>query len=164
MPEDQRCWYLDLTTWDPSTPKHHWDIRNGRATLAGDVAHPMTLLFFVTITSLQSENVIGTVPPRNCFGRLSASSYPSGRICTSPLSQPCGPTHPLHCLVHARTLIGPDLRALSPSRCTSSAILALYLTKALTKIPLVPIKYVSHRGRDRCRCSYEDTISGYFPR
>ena len=45
-----------------------------------------------------------------------------------------------------------------------TAILALYLTKALTKIPLVPIKHVCHQGRDRYRCSYEDTISGYFPR
>jgi 2-polyprenyl-6-methoxyphenol hydroxylase-like FAD-dependent oxidoreductase len=42
VPEDKRCWYFDLSTWDPSTPEHHWDTRNGRVTLAGDAAHPMT--------------------------------------------------------------------------------------------------------------------------
>lgn len=42
VPEDQRCWNVDLTIWDPSTPEHHWDARNGRVTLAGDAAHPMT--------------------------------------------------------------------------------------------------------------------------
>ncbi|CZR60097.1 related to monooxygenase [Phialocephala subalpina] len=40
--EDQPAWYFDLTVWDPSLPDHQWDTRNGRVTLAGDAAHPMT--------------------------------------------------------------------------------------------------------------------------
>lgn len=42
VPEDQPAWYFDLTVWDPSLPEHQWDNRNGRVTLAGDAAHPMT--------------------------------------------------------------------------------------------------------------------------
>jgi hypothetical protein len=42
VPEDQPCWYFDLAVWDPSSPEHNWDSRNGRATLAGDAGHPMT--------------------------------------------------------------------------------------------------------------------------
>ncbi|KUJ11661.1 FAD/NAD(P)-binding domain-containing protein [Mollisia scopiformis] len=42
VPEDQPAWYFDLTVWDPSLPDHQWDTRNGRVTLAGDAAHPMT--------------------------------------------------------------------------------------------------------------------------
>lgn len=40
VPEDQPSWYFDLAVWDPSA--HNWDTRNGRVTLAGDAAHPMT--------------------------------------------------------------------------------------------------------------------------
>jgi 2-polyprenyl-6-methoxyphenol hydroxylase-like FAD-dependent oxidoreductase len=40
VPEDQPAWYFDLAVWDPSA--HNWDTRNGRVTLAGDAAHPMT--------------------------------------------------------------------------------------------------------------------------
>ncbi|KAN0102818.1 FAD/NAD(P)-binding domain containing protein [Hyaloscypha variabilis] len=42
VPEDQPCWYFDLAVWDPSLPAHNWDNKNGRVTLAGDAAHPMT--------------------------------------------------------------------------------------------------------------------------
>lgn len=42
VPEDQPCWYFDLAVWDPSLSEHNWDNRNGRVTLAGDAAHPMT--------------------------------------------------------------------------------------------------------------------------
>lgn len=42
VPEDQPCWYFDLAVWDPSLPEHNWDNKNGRVTLAGDAAHPMT--------------------------------------------------------------------------------------------------------------------------
>jgi len=40
--DDQPAWYFDLAVWDPSLPEHEWDTRNGRVTLAGDAAHPMT--------------------------------------------------------------------------------------------------------------------------
>ena len=40
--EDQPAWYFDLSVWDPSLEAHAWDNRNGRVTLAGDAAHPMT--------------------------------------------------------------------------------------------------------------------------
>jgi 2-polyprenyl-6-methoxyphenol hydroxylase-like FAD-dependent oxidoreductase len=42
VPEDQPVWYFDLAVWDPSLPEHKWSTRNGRVTLAGDAAHPMT--------------------------------------------------------------------------------------------------------------------------
>jgi 2-polyprenyl-6-methoxyphenol hydroxylase-like FAD-dependent oxidoreductase len=40
VPEDQPSWYFNLTIWDPNA--HNWDTRNGRVTLEGDAAHPMT--------------------------------------------------------------------------------------------------------------------------
>ncbi|TVY18833.1 FAD-dependent monooxygenase cctM [Lachnellula arida] len=39
---DQPVWYVDMAVWDPSLPEHTWDTMNGRVTLAGDAAHPMT--------------------------------------------------------------------------------------------------------------------------
>ncbi|KAI9650021.1 hypothetical protein NHQ30_000034 [Ciborinia camelliae] len=42
LPEDQPVWYFGLAVWDPREEFHHWDNRNGRVTLAGDAAHPMT--------------------------------------------------------------------------------------------------------------------------
>ncbi|OOQ88356.1 putative monooxygenase [Penicillium brasilianum] len=42
MPEDSEVWYSKLRNWDPSLPNHKWDNRQGRITLAGDAAHPMT--------------------------------------------------------------------------------------------------------------------------
>ncbi|KAF7889253.1 hypothetical protein EAF00_009553 [Botryotinia globosa] len=42
LPEDQPVWYFGLAVWDPREETHRWDNRNGRVTLAGDSAHPMT--------------------------------------------------------------------------------------------------------------------------
>ena len=42
LPDDQPCFYLGLTVWDPSLEGHGWDNEGGRVTLAGDAAHPMT--------------------------------------------------------------------------------------------------------------------------
>lgn len=42
LPVDQAVWYVGLTVWDPSEQRRSWDNRNGRVTLAGDAAHPMT--------------------------------------------------------------------------------------------------------------------------
>lgn len=42
MPEDSEVWYSKLRNWDPSLPEHRWDNQQGRVTLAGDAAHPMT--------------------------------------------------------------------------------------------------------------------------
>ncbi|KAJ6142832.1 hypothetical protein N7471_002285 [Penicillium samsonianum] len=42
MPEDSKVWYSKLRNWDPSLPEHKWNHRQGRVTLAGDAAHPMT--------------------------------------------------------------------------------------------------------------------------
>lgn len=42
MPDDSEVWYSKLRNWDPSLPNHQWDNRQGRVTLAGDAAHPMT--------------------------------------------------------------------------------------------------------------------------
>lgn len=42
LPEDQTVWWAPLTHWDPSEPAHRWSNREGRVTLAGDAAHPMT--------------------------------------------------------------------------------------------------------------------------
>lgn len=36
------AWYGKLRHWDPGDPKHRWDNKGGRVTLAGDAAHPMT--------------------------------------------------------------------------------------------------------------------------
>ena len=41
-PDDSPVWYWKLRQWDPSEPKHSWDNHDGRVTLAGDAAHPMT--------------------------------------------------------------------------------------------------------------------------
>ena len=50
VPEDQPAWYFGLTVWDPSLPEHKWDTRNGRVTIAGDAAHPMTYrMYFLQI-------------------------------------------------------------------------------------------------------------------
>lgn len=43
MPDDSEVWYSKLRNWDPSLPNHQWDNRQGRVTLAGDAAHPMTV-------------------------------------------------------------------------------------------------------------------------
>jgi 2-polyprenyl-6-methoxyphenol hydroxylase-like FAD-dependent oxidoreductase len=42
LPDDQPCFYLGLTVWDPSLPGHGWANQGGKVTLAGDAAHPMT--------------------------------------------------------------------------------------------------------------------------
>lgn len=42
MPDDSSVWYGKLRHWDPSEPDHRWDNHDGRVTLAGDAAHPMT--------------------------------------------------------------------------------------------------------------------------
>lgn len=42
MPDDQPVWRHGMTSWDPSEPNHQWDSKNGRITLIGDAAHPMT--------------------------------------------------------------------------------------------------------------------------
>lgn len=42
VPEDQAAWNFDLSVWDPSLAEHKWDNKNGRVTLVGDTAHPMT--------------------------------------------------------------------------------------------------------------------------
>ncbi|KAL8720319.1 MAG: hypothetical protein Q9225_002806 [Loekoesia sp. 1 TL-2023] len=36
------AWYGKLQHWDPGEPNHEWDNKEGRVTLAGDAAHPMT--------------------------------------------------------------------------------------------------------------------------
>lgn len=41
-PDDASAWYLGLTEWDPGAEGHRWDNRQGRVTLVGDAAHPMT--------------------------------------------------------------------------------------------------------------------------
>ena len=42
MPSDHEIWYGKLRQWDPSEPDHKWNNQDGRITLAGDAAHPMT--------------------------------------------------------------------------------------------------------------------------
>ncbi|KAJ8068410.1 hypothetical protein OCU04_003970 [Sclerotinia nivalis] len=42
LPEDQPVWYFGLAVWDPREESHRWYNRNGRVTLAGDSAHPMS--------------------------------------------------------------------------------------------------------------------------
>ena len=47
------------------TPEHHWDTRNGRVTLTGDTAHPMSHLrpssFLLSVSALltSSERSLG---------------------------------------------------------------------------------------------------------
>lgn len=41
-PDDAPLWYLGLTEWDPGLDGHRWDNHQGRVTLVGDAAHPMT--------------------------------------------------------------------------------------------------------------------------
>jgi 2-polyprenyl-6-methoxyphenol hydroxylase-like FAD-dependent oxidoreductase len=48
LPEDQTVWHFGLTVWDPSEQRRGWDNRNGRVTLAGDAAHPMTYRTFLS--------------------------------------------------------------------------------------------------------------------
>ncbi len=40
--DNTTAWYGKMQHWDPGDPDHGWDNRGGRATLAGDAAHPMT--------------------------------------------------------------------------------------------------------------------------
>jgi 2-polyprenyl-6-methoxyphenol hydroxylase-like FAD-dependent oxidoreductase len=47
LPDDQPCFYLGLTVWDPSLPGHGWGNEGGRVTLAGDAAHPMTYRTYI---------------------------------------------------------------------------------------------------------------------
>ena len=42
MPADQPVWQHGMTSWDPSTRGHRWEMSGGRVTLGGDAAHPMT--------------------------------------------------------------------------------------------------------------------------
>ncbi|KAL8763881.1 MAG: hypothetical protein Q9194_007236, partial [Teloschistes cf. exilis] len=43
LPHDHTsAWYGKLQHWDPQEPGHQWDNKDGRVTLAGDAAHPMT--------------------------------------------------------------------------------------------------------------------------
>ncbi len=41
-PDDSPVWYGKLRQWDPTEPGHSWENHEGRITLAGDAAHPMT--------------------------------------------------------------------------------------------------------------------------
>jgi 2-polyprenyl-6-methoxyphenol hydroxylase-like FAD-dependent oxidoreductase len=56
LPKDQDVWFSMITQWDPSLPEHAWDNKDGRVTLAGDAAHPMTfrksIAFLTCIQSL----------------------------------------------------------------------------------------------------------------
>ena len=38
LPDNNPVWYIDLAHWEPIP----WDNREGRVTLGGDAAHPMT--------------------------------------------------------------------------------------------------------------------------
>jgi len=43
MPDDtSTAWYGKLQLWDPLSPGNRWENHDGRVTLAGDAAHPMT--------------------------------------------------------------------------------------------------------------------------
>ena len=43
MPDDSTTvWYGKLQLWEPQAPGNRWENRDGRVTLAGDAAHPMT--------------------------------------------------------------------------------------------------------------------------
>lgn len=43
MPDDTpTAWYGKLQHWDPLSPGNRWENQDGRVTLAGDAAHPMT--------------------------------------------------------------------------------------------------------------------------
>ena len=42
MPAGTQVWHLGMRVWDPSQEDHQWDTHDGRVTLAGDAAHPMT--------------------------------------------------------------------------------------------------------------------------
>ncbi|THZ83713.1 hypothetical protein D6C84_04702 [Aureobasidium pullulans] len=42
MPDYSEVWYSKLRNWDPTLPGHRWNNRDGRVSLAGDAAHPMT--------------------------------------------------------------------------------------------------------------------------
>ena len=42
LPDDSPVWYGKLRNWNPSLPEHSWSNHDGRITLAGDAAHPMT--------------------------------------------------------------------------------------------------------------------------
>jgi 2-polyprenyl-6-methoxyphenol hydroxylase-like FAD-dependent oxidoreductase len=57
LPEDQPVWYSGLAVWDPSEEHHRWDNRNGRVTLAGDAAYPMTYrkVLFIRFPSVASS-------------------------------------------------------------------------------------------------------------
>lgn len=83
-PEDQPAWYFDLTVWDPSLPEHQWDNKNGRVTLAGDAAHPMTfrkhrLLKHVSFFQLTSNFRTWSRPqPRDCIRRQISPVYYRG--------------------------------------------------------------------------------------
>jgi hypothetical protein len=76
VPEDQPCWYFDLAVWDPSLPAHNWDNKNGRVTLAGDAAHPMTYRrFFLSV--LNSADSFRT---RSGFESLDHRCWKTGRF------------------------------------------------------------------------------------
>lgn len=40
--DEANVWHTKIMHWDPSLPEHAWDNHNGRVTLAGDAAHPMS--------------------------------------------------------------------------------------------------------------------------
>ncbi|KXS95521.1 hypothetical protein AC578_4628 [Pseudocercospora eumusae] len=40
--DEENVLYTRLMDWDPRSPDHAWDNREGRVTLAGDAAHPMS--------------------------------------------------------------------------------------------------------------------------
>jgi len=40
--DEERVWLTTLRDWDPRLSEHKWDNHNGRVTLAGDAAHPMS--------------------------------------------------------------------------------------------------------------------------
>jgi 2-polyprenyl-6-methoxyphenol hydroxylase-like FAD-dependent oxidoreductase len=42
-PNTSEVWTWTFSEWDPSEPEHAWNTHSGRATLAGDAAHGMTI-------------------------------------------------------------------------------------------------------------------------
>lgn len=64
--DDQPCFYLGLTAWDPSLPGHEWANHGGMVTLAGDAAHAMTyrMSFSVRWVTLNVIMLLTILPER----------------------------------------------------------------------------------------------------
>lgn len=88
LPDDQPCYYLGLTVWDPSLPGHEWANQGGKVTLAGDAAHAMTYRMLLSL-ELLTKLVISLLMNSQSAAKASTTPSPTAASSSAPSRLSC---------------------------------------------------------------------------